>query len=181
MTCAAAGTISPTKICRAISSRSAEGNSSSYEHSYTSGCSRRPRSSSRVLPKSLAGVTARALFRGVFARRCARELSRRRRSAQHRRRGGGAWRANRGVAHYFRFRNSAEIAFAVRDDLQGRGIGTHLLEALVASARRNHVENFVAEVLPQNRAMMNVFHGFSRDVTSTTGGGIVQVSFPVPS
>ncbi len=86
-----------------------------------------------------------------------------------------------GVAHYFRFRNSAEIAFAVRDDLQGRGIGTHLLEALVASARRNHVENFVAEVLPQNRAMMDVFHGFSRDVISTIAGGIVHVSFPVPS
>jgi len=86
-----------------------------------------------------------------------------------------------GVAHYFRLRDSAEVAFAVRDDLQGCGIATRLLETLAASARTNHIKDFVAEVLPDNRAMMDVFRGFSPQVSNITAGGVLHVSFPVPN
>ena len=48
----------------------------------------------------------------------------------------------------------AEVAFAVADDLHGRGVGTRLLERLAAHASEAGIEEFVAEVLPQNHAML---------------------------
>ncbi len=51
----------------------------------------------------------------------------------------------------------AEVAFAVADDLHGRGVGTRLLERLAAHASESGIEEFVAEVLPQNHAMLGVF------------------------
>ena len=42
----------------------------------------------------------------------------------------------------------AEVAFVVRDDHQGRGLGSVLLEHLAAAARERGVRRFVAEVLP---------------------------------
>src|SRR3954454_18815922 len=51
----------------------------------------------------------------------------------------------------------AEVAFAVADDLHRRGVGTRLLERLAAHASEAGVAEFVAEVLPQNRAMLGVF------------------------
>ena len=63
------------------------------------------------------------------------------------------------VAEYMRLRDAsmAEVAFAVADELQGRGIGTRLLERLAARAAGVGVERFVAEVLPENRAMLRMF------------------------
>ena len=53
------------------------------------------------------------------------------------------------VANWVRLRDPrvAEIAFAVGDDFQRRGIGTRLLERLAATAGEAGVEEFVAEVL----------------------------------
>ena len=60
------------------------------------------------------------------------------------------------VAEYMRLRDerAAEAAFAVADELQGRGIGTRLLERLAAIAAEQGIERFVAEVMPENRAML---------------------------
>ena len=57
------------------------------------------------------------------------------------------------LANYARLRNrrAAEVAFTVDDEHQGRGIGTRLLERLVALAADAGIEEFVAEVLPENR------------------------------
>ena len=65
------------------------------------------------------------------------------------------------VAEFARLRDpaAAEVAFAVADDLQGRGVGTRLLERLAARASEAGVERFVAEVLPQNAPMLAVFRG----------------------
>ena len=54
------------------------------------------------------------------------------------------------VATYDRLRDpaAAEVSFAVADELQGRGIGTRLLEQLAALAAAHGVERFVAQVLP---------------------------------
>ncbi len=75
------------------------------------------------------------------------------------------------LATYIRLRDPrrAEVAFAVADDLQGRGIGTRLLERLAAHAARAGIEEFVAQVLPQNSAMLNVFRdaGFASARAST--------------
>ena len=55
-------------------------------------------------------------------------------------------------------RSTAEAAFAVADDFQRSGIGTRLLEQLAAARRRRTASSaFVAEVLPENQAMLAVF------------------------
>ena len=52
---------------------------------------------------------------------------------------------------------SAEVAFAVRDDLQGLGIGTLLLEGLASRARVVGITRFVAVTQADNGSMIRVF------------------------
>ncbi len=47
----------------------------------------------------------------------------------------------------------AEVAFAVPDDMHGRGIASVLLEHLVWQARQRGLEAFTAETLAENSAM----------------------------
>lgn len=51
----------------------------------------------------------------------------------------------------------AEIAFVVADDLQRRGLGTALAEALADAARERGVRRFVATMLPDNLAAHRLF------------------------
>ncbi|HZG05288.1 MAG TPA: GNAT family N-acetyltransferase [Streptomyces sp.] len=53
--------------------------------------------------------------------------------------------------------DEAEVAFLVRDDHQGRGVGSALLEHIAACARERGVRRFSAEVLPANTRMVKVF------------------------
>jgi RimJ/RimL family protein N-acetyltransferase len=52
---------------------------------------------------------------------------------------------------------SAEIAFTVEEDYQGRGIASRILRHLIHIAQKKGVSQFEAEVLPENRAMLAVF------------------------
>jgi RimJ/RimL family protein N-acetyltransferase len=63
------------------------------------------------------------------------------------------------LASYARLREptSAEVAFAVADEEQGRGIGTRLLEQLAQRAAAHGIGSFVAEVLSENAAALGVF------------------------
>jgi acetyl coenzyme A synthetase (ADP forming)-like protein len=64
------------------------------------------------------------------------------------------------VASYTRNRevpNRADVAFAIADALQGRGVGTRLLERLADIARRHDIAFFDADVLGENTQMMRVF------------------------
>jgi acyl-CoA hydrolase/GNAT superfamily N-acetyltransferase len=54
--------------------------------------------------------------------------------------------------------NRAEVAFTVRDEWQGRGIGHALFDHLVTLARRAGIAGFSAEVLRENRRMQAVFN-----------------------
>jgi len=54
--------------------------------------------------------------------------------------------------------NRAEVAFLVRDEWQGRGIGKLLFEALVVIAKQNGIVGFTAEVLRDNRKMQAVLN-----------------------
>jgi RimJ/RimL family protein N-acetyltransferase len=54
----------------------------------------------------------------------------------------------------------AEIAFMVVDTYQGHGIGTILMRHLAALARDVGLKELVAEVLPENTAMLKVFKKF---------------------
>jgi acetyl coenzyme A synthetase (ADP forming)-like protein len=78
-----------------------------------------------------------------------------------------------------RDRRAAECAFTVLDDYQGRGIGTRLLEQLADAAAAVGIEQFVAEVLPDNRNMMAVFRDAGFDVVRELEGGEVEVRFPI--
>ncbi len=73
----------------------------------------------------------------------------------------------------------AEVAFVVEDAYQGRGVGSVLLEHLAAAARDAGVERFVAEVLPQNSAMLNVFADAGYEVSRRYADGVVHLTFPV--
>ena len=91
------------------------------------------------------------------------------------------------VAHYYARTDDpriAEVAFAIADDQQGCGIGTHLLEKLATAARMNHIERFEAEVLAENVRMLDVFLCSGFVVTRHSDHGTIHVSFaiePTPS
>jgi RimJ/RimL family protein N-acetyltransferase len=51
----------------------------------------------------------------------------------------------------------AEVAFAVIDQYQGQGIGTALMSHLTGIARDAGFQELIADVLPQNEAMLKVF------------------------
>jgi RimJ/RimL family protein N-acetyltransferase len=54
----------------------------------------------------------------------------------------------------------AEIAFVVVDAYQGQGIGTILMHHLAVLARDAGLKELIAEVLPENTAMLKVFRKF---------------------
>jgi acetate---CoA ligase (ADP-forming) len=87
------------------------------------------------------------------------------------------------VGEYDRLRDpaAAEAAFAVADELQGQGIGTRLLERLAALAAEQGIERFVADVLPDNRAMLGVFEGAGLEVTREFDAGEFEICFPIAS
>ena len=87
------------------------------------------------------------------------------------------------LANYARLRDrrAAEVAFTVDDEYQGRGIGTRLLEQLVELAAAVGIEEFVAEVLPENRSMLVVFRDAGFDVVRELEGGELEIRFPIAS
>ncbi len=72
--------------------------------------------------------------------------------------------------------DEAEVAFTVRDDHQGRGIGTVLLEHLASAARAAGLRRFVADTLADNRRMLNVFRQAGFEERASFDGGVVRVA-----
>jgi acetate---CoA ligase (ADP-forming) len=70
----------------------------------------------------------------------------------------------------------AEVAFAVADALQGHGIGTRLLERLASIARDRGIDTFEADVLGDNRRMLEVFRDCGYGVSTTIAGGVFRVT-----
>ena len=85
------------------------------------------------------------------------------------------------LASYARLREpaTAEVAFAVADDLQGRGVGTRLLDQLAALADAAGIERFVAVVMPENRPMLAVFEDAGFKIARALEGGEIEVRFPI--
>lgn len=73
----------------------------------------------------------------------------------------------------------AEVAFTVRDDQQGRGVGMLLLEYLAVVAREHGIEQFVADTLPTNRKMIEVFRQAGWDVSPELADGSLHVAFAI--
>jgi acyl-CoA synthetase (NDP forming)/GNAT superfamily N-acetyltransferase len=74
---------------------------------------------------------------------------------------------------------SAEIAFVVRDDHQGRGLGSILLEHLAAAARERGLRRFEAEVLVENHQMVRVFRDAGYQVSREFDEGVLHLEFAV--
>ena len=85
------------------------------------------------------------------------------------------------LASFVRLRDpsSAEVAFTVADELQGRGVGTRLLEQLAESAADAGISEFVAEVMPDNRAMLGVFADAGFAVSRRLEGGTTEVRLAI--
>ena len=69
----------------------------------------------------------------------------------------------------------AEVAFAVVDQYQGQGIGKALLRHLSSLAREAGLQEFVAEVLRENTAMLKVFEKSGLEMTTRSEGQTIHV------
>lgn len=76
----------------------------------------------------------------------------------------------------------AEVAFLVRDEWQNRGMGRALLQNLIDIAKEKGIEGFVANVLPQNKSMLAVFHnaGYKLQMRQEEGVYIISFRFDEP-
>jgi len=72
----------------------------------------------------------------------------------------------------------AEVAFAIADDYQGRGLATILLGQLAQVAAANSIHVFEAETLSSNTAMLNVFRESGLPTKISVTAGELLVSFP---
>lgn len=85
-----------------------------------------------------------------------------------------------GIGRYDRLDGrSAEVAFNISDHYHGKGIGSVLLEHLAAIARDRGISEFSAEVLPQNRKMLQVFSDAGYAVNRHLEDGVVSVHFDI--
>jgi RimJ/RimL family protein N-acetyltransferase len=85
-----------------------------------------------------------------------------------------------GVGHYFRGGTAtAEVAFLVDDPYQGHGVATLILEELIEIAKRHGIETFEADVLGENRQMMEVFQRAGFPLRTILKYGTLHVSFSI--
>lgn len=84
------------------------------------------------------------------------------------------------MAHYRKDppTNFADAAFLVRDEWQGKGVGTALMNALVDMARLRGIAGFTADVLMHNHGMLRVFHKCGYAVESRLEQGVYQLRIP---
>jgi GNAT superfamily N-acetyltransferase len=74
--------------------------------------------------------------------------------------------------------DAVEVAFAVADELQGHGLGTILLEEISRAAAANGFRTLVAEVMPDNHRMLDVFADSGLPLHVRAEPGVVHVRMP---
>jgi ribosomal protein S18 acetylase RimI-like enzyme len=80
------------------------------------------------------------------------------------------------MGSYVRSGAAAEVAFAVEEDFQRRGIASRLLRELADIARAHGIERLEAEVLAENTSMLNVFRRSSLPMRTKHEHGVVRVT-----
>ena len=87
-----------------------------------------------------------------------------------------------GVARYDRARGTdiAEVAVAVIDEFQRRGMGGILLAELASVARRNGIKTFQLIVLPENSQMLGLLRRMGWIHQAKLVGGVYEISFDIP-
>jgi acyl-CoA hydrolase/RimJ/RimL family protein N-acetyltransferase len=85
-----------------------------------------------------------------------------------------------GRYHVDKSNNSAEVAFIVRDDWQGQGLGVSMFHQLLEVARKRGIMNFTADVLHDNARMLHIFHKCApTTIESTLEGGVYHLNFSI--
>jgi hypothetical protein len=88
-----------------------------------------------------------------------------------------------GVARYVRqvgHPDTAEYAFAVVDEWQGRGVGTALLHRLTQRAHDEGISRITATVLLSNRPSIELLREIGRPQILTRGGGVADLVIDIP-
>jgi GNAT superfamily N-acetyltransferase len=88
-----------------------------------------------------------------------------------------------GAARYVRSKDDpavAELAVAVVDDWQRRGVGTRLTAALAERARAEGITSFTALVLAENELMLNLLGELGRVRVLHPERGTVEVTVELP-
>jgi len=85
------------------------------------------------------------------------------------------------TGRYYRLphKESAEVGFLVEEPFQNKGVGTKLMEQLVRAARDNGISAFEADVLGQNKEMMEVFTNYGFHVDREFEDGEYRVTVPI--
>jgi acyl-CoA synthetase (NDP forming)/RimJ/RimL family protein N-acetyltransferase len=86
-----------------------------------------------------------------------------------------------GLGNYIALGNgrSAEVAFLIEDDYQGKGISTLLLERLAGLAAANGFVELEAEVFPDNQPMLNVMKNSGFENHQVWSSDTVHLELPV--
>lgn len=84
-----------------------------------------------------------------------------------------------GVARYepTEREDTAEVAFVIQDGWQNRGLGTRLLDELLAAAEARGIRRFRAYVLATNSRMIDLLNRFTEVQTRATAAGVTEVRF----
>jgi len=87
-----------------------------------------------------------------------------------------------GVARYDRARETdvAEVAVAVIDEFQRRGLGSVLLAELARVARGQGIRSFQLIVLPENQQMLDLLRKMGWIHQAKLNGGVYEISFELP-
>ena len=70
-----------------------------------------------------------------------------------------------------------EMAFQVRDDWQGEGLGTYLFQRLIVIAKTLGVTELKADVLSDNKGMNTIFEKSQTPFSKTSDFGVVSYMF----
>jgi acyl-CoA hydrolase/GNAT superfamily N-acetyltransferase len=78
---------------------------------------------------------------------------------------------------YYPQEKTYELAFIVDEEFQGKGIATFMTEYLIKIAKERGLKTLCANVLPENKKMLNVFDRIKTKHTSKYSDGVVLLEF----
>jgi L-amino acid N-acyltransferase YncA len=72
--------------------------------------------------------------------------------------------------------NTAEVAFSVSKDWQGKGLGKILMQKLCEAARENGISGLVAYTMPRNQGMIKIFKSLPYKSRTVHDGELLELT-----